>query len=110
MSAGQLLRARAHAALLFAQVQAHVAREFHLAVGEQLAAEIRHRAEHARIAEHAREQFVLEHAVLHGERGFEPHMFERVEALRGIDGLGGDDQRAGVEQLLRIVDDVRAAP
>ena len=93
---GQFLGARARAALLLAEVQADIAREFHFAIGQQLAAEIRHGAEHARKSEDARQQFVLEHAVLHRERIVEPQVPERLERLRRVDGLGGDDQRAGV--------------
>ncbi len=66
---------------------------------------IRHGAEHARETEDARQQLVLEHAVLHGERVVEAQVSQRVQRLHGIDGLGGDDQRAGLAQLLRIVDD-----
>ena len=101
----QFLDTRAQPALLVAEMQRHVAREFHLAVGEQLAAEIRHGAEHPREAENLRQQFVLEHAVLHRKRVVEIEVAERVQRGTGIDGLGGDDQRARLAQLFRIVDD-----
>src|SRR6185369_12303135 len=84
-------------------VQADVARELHLAVGEQLTAEVGHRAEHAREAEHTRQQFVLEHAVLHGQAVVDLHVAQRLERGAGFDGLGGDDERAGLVQLAGIV-------
>jgi hypothetical protein len=86
-------------------VQADVARELDLAIGEQLAGKIRHGAEHARETEDARQQLVLEHAVLHGERAVETQVAQGFQRLHGIDGLGAHDQRAGLTQLLRIVDD-----
>ena len=69
------------AALLFAEMQRHIARELHFAIGEQLAAEIRHGAEHPREAENLRQQLVLDHAVLHRKRLLQIQVAQRVQRL-----------------------------
>ncbi len=88
-------------------MQTHIARELHFAVGEQFSREIRHGADQAREAEHRGQQFVLEHAVLHRQRVLETQVLHGIQCLRGLDGLGGDDQRAGVEQFGRVIQHLR---
>src|SRR5438105_3092050 len=102
--ARQRLRALAVPAAELADHDIHVACEEHRAVGEQLAAGVRERAEHALAAEGLHEDLVLQRPILDRQGDAELGPAQRLERLGGARRLGRDDERAGALEGRRIAE------